>query len=103
MATTVTARLDGTITTLTIDCCCIVWGRCSFLFNSLADSEMHKVILAMEARQVAKGEKVIEQGHEGENLYLVQSGEFTAYVNGKVTKEGHHASVCVCKQHRLVY
>ena len=63
--------------------------RCiqSFLFSSLDDKELRTVIDAMEEKDFNKDDKVIEQGDNGDVLYLIESGKLDCYKLLKTTDE----------------
>jgi cAMP-dependent protein kinase regulator len=46
----------------------------SFMFSALDDKDLKIVVDAMEERNAVEGEKIIEQGEDGDNLYVVESG-----------------------------
>jgi cAMP-dependent protein kinase regulator len=62
-----------------------------FLFSDLSGSLLDDVIDAMERKAVAAGERLMAQGQEGDNFYVVQSGNFEALKDGKTVYEylGH--------------
>jgi cAMP-dependent protein kinase regulator len=51
----------------------------SFLFNSLDANELKIVIDAMDVRKFKKDDVVIEQGEQGDCLYMVESGELNCF------------------------
>jgi cAMP-dependent protein kinase regulator len=51
----------------------------SFLFNNLDANELKIVIDAMDERLFNKDEVVIEQGEQGDCLYMVESGELNCF------------------------
>lgn len=53
-----------------------------FLFEGLPPSLMREVVDAMEKRAVAAGEEVMKQGAEGDNFYVIESGDFKVIKNG---------------------
>ncbi len=59
----------------------------SFLFNNLEQKDFASVLGAMEERRFAKGETVIQQGDNGDVLYLIYQGTldclkvFVSYIN----------------------
>jgi cAMP-dependent protein kinase regulator len=58
------------------------------VFNALDVREMEVVIGAMEEKRCSVGEIIIRQGDEGDNLYVVESGQLTCvrkFVSGYVT------------------
>lgn len=46
----------------------------SFLFNSLEDKELETVIDAFDEKKFETGQHVIDQGEQGDVLYLIESG-----------------------------
>ncbi|XP_043243443.1 cAMP-dependent protein kinase type II regulatory subunit-like [Amphibalanus amphitrite] len=51
-----------------------------FLFRSLDVFQMQEVLDAMFERKVTPGESVIEQGDDGDNFYVIESGQYSIYV-----------------------
>ena len=51
----------------------------SFLFSSLDQAEKKTVMLAMRVIEVKAGEQLIEQGAEGADLFVVDSGQLECY------------------------
>ena len=51
----------------------------AFMFSALDDNEKKIVIDAMEERKAKKGEHIINQGEEGEYLYVVESGVLSCF------------------------
>jgi cAMP-dependent protein kinase regulator len=51
----------------------------SFLFNSLDANELKIVIDGMEERKVKQDQVVIEQGEQGDCLYMVEDGELNCF------------------------
>lgn len=51
----------------------------SFIFNALEAKEMEIVILAMEEKHYEPGAVVIQQGDEGDGLYVVETGALSCY------------------------
>jgi len=50
------------------------------LFKSLESEQMLEVIDAMFEKKVQPGEHVIEQGDDGDNFYVIDSGKYDIYV-----------------------
>ena len=50
------------------------------IFRSLEKSQINHVIDAMFERSVAAGEKVIVEGDDGDNFYVIQSGTYDVYI-----------------------
>ena len=58
------------------------------LFEGLSTAQRTEVVQAMFEQKSQPGQIVIEQGAQGDNFYVVSSGEFAAYlsqVNGGLT------------------
>lgn len=53
-----------------------------FLFQALTREQLQKVVSSMEGREVSAGTDVITQGKEGDNFYVVETGEFDVFVEG---------------------
>lgn len=51
----------------------------SFLFNSLEENELNTVINAFDEKRFKSGETVINQGEQGDCLYLVEDGNLDCY------------------------
>jgi len=51
----------------------------SFMFSNLDDKERSIVIGAMEERKVSAGDSVITQGEDGDELFVVDSGELACF------------------------
>lgn len=49
------------------------------MFSSLDDKELEIVIDAMELKEFGPGDKVIQQGDDGDELYVVESGTLSCY------------------------
>ena len=45
------------------------------LFLDLPEEQLREICLAMSLRELSSGEKVIQQGEEGDCLYVVDSGK----------------------------
>ncbi|PAA51811.1 hypothetical protein BOX15_Mlig014278g1 [Macrostomum lignano] len=62
------------------------------LFRCLDEDQMRDVINAMFERRCQPGEKVITQGEDGDNFYVIESGVYDIYVliNGQDTKVGQY-------------
>lgn len=63
-----------------------------FIFRSLEQKQVDKVIDAMFGRDVAPGDVIIEQGDDGDNFYVIESGVYDIQVNkqnvGQYTEKG---------------
>lgn len=63
-----------------------------FIFRSLEQKQVDKVIDAMFGREVTPGEVIIEQGDDGDNFYVIESGVYDIQVNkqkvGQYTEKG---------------
>lgn len=51
----------------------------SFMFNSLESCDLKIVIDAMEEKKFVKGDVIINQGDQGDCLYIVEEGELDCY------------------------
>ncbi|XP_003382968.1 PREDICTED: cAMP-dependent protein kinase type II-alpha regulatory subunit-like [Amphimedon queenslandica] len=47
-----------------------------FLFKSLDQEQLNEVLDAMFEKEVVPGEKIIEQGDDGDNFYVIDSGQY---------------------------
>lgn len=54
------------------------------MFNTLDEASLNIVIDAMDSRIFNQGETVIEQGEEGNELYLVEDGELDCFKNSEL-------------------
>lgn len=52
-----------------------------FMFRSLDSKQVEKVIDAMFGREVIQGDVIIEQGDDGDNFYIIESGVYDIHVN----------------------
>jgi len=52
------------------------------LLNRLEEDQLTNVLDAMEERQVTAEEIVIQQGDDGDNFYVIDSGNYDIYING---------------------
>lgn len=52
------------------------------LFRSLEPEQMGEVLDAMFEKKVVEGDHVIDQGADGDNFYVIESGYFDIIVNG---------------------
>jgi len=63
-----------------------------FIFRSLEKKQVERVIDAMFGREVKVGEVIIEQGDDGDNFYVIESGIYDILVNknnvGAYTEKG---------------
>lgn len=50
-----------------------------FMFSALDDKELQIVINAFEEKKFKKGSSIIKQGEEGDNLYVVDSGNLDCF------------------------
>jgi len=64
----------------------------SFLFSALDPVEMNTVTMAFKEKQVASGARVIEQGDDGESMYLIEVGS----VDCLIKKDGVEKVVKTC-------
>jgi cAMP-dependent protein kinase regulator len=60
------------------------------MFEALDDAEREIVIMAMEERKVEEGATVIEQGEDGNELFVVDSGELDCSKNFTAGAEAVH-------------
>lgn len=58
----------------------------SFMFSNLGDKELEKVIGAMAELNVKDNERVIEQGGDGDSLFVVEKGDLDCIIGDKVVK-----------------
>ena len=54
-----------------------------FMFRSLDPNQVHDLLDAMFSRVVEKGDVIIEQGDDGDNFYVIESGVYDIFVNDK--------------------
>jgi len=52
-----------------------------FMFRSLDKAQVSRVIDAMLGREVETGDVIIEQGDDGDNFYIIETGVYDIYVN----------------------
>jgi cAMP-dependent protein kinase regulator len=52
-----------------------------FIFRSLETKQIDKVLDAMFGRECVEGDIIIEQGDDGDNFYIIESGIFDIFVN----------------------
>ena len=52
-----------------------------FIFRSLEQKQLERVLDAMFARDVVAGDVIIEQGDDGDNFYIIESGVYDIHVN----------------------
>lgn len=52
------------------------------LLNRLEEDQLTNVLDAMEERQVTADEIVIQQGDDGDNFYVIDSGNYDIYIDG---------------------
>jgi cAMP-dependent protein kinase regulator len=62
----------------------------SFLFSNLEQKDLSLVIGAMQEKPTKAGEQIINQGDDGDCLYVVESGELDCSVKGTVVKTCSH-------------
>jgi len=51
----------------------------SFLFNSLEKQDMQTVVMAFKERQVEANTRIIEQGDDGQSMFLIEEGEVNCF------------------------
>lgn len=70
-----------------------------FLFQHLGDEEVEMLVSAMQERETYAGEHIIEQGHDGDNFYVVDKGLFDVYVQGvhvgEYVNQGHFGELAL--------
>ena len=54
-----------------------------FMFRSLDSTQVNDLLDAMFSRVVQKGDVIIEQGDDGDNFYVIESGVYDIFVNDK--------------------
>lgn len=54
------------------------------IFRALEEPQMKEVIQAMFERKVIVGEHVINEGEDGDNFYVIESGTYKIKVNNKI-------------------
>ena len=57
--------------------------RQNFVFASLEEAEVNKIVEFMSKANVAKGTDLIKQGEQGDYFYIVEEGKFDFIVKGK--------------------
>nr|CAD7407779.1 unnamed protein product [Timema cristinae] len=60
------------------------------LFRALDKEQMQDVLDAMFEKKVKKGDYIIKQGDDGDNFYVVESGNYNAYVTIEPGQEPKH-------------
>lgn len=50
-----------------------------FLFKALDPEQLNEVLDAMFEKEVGPGEKIIEQGDDGDNFYVIDSGQYDCF------------------------
>ena len=53
-----------------------------FMFRSLDSTQVNDLLDAMFSRVVESGDVIIEQGDDGDNFYVIESGVYDIYVSG---------------------
>ncbi|KAF8566918.1 hypothetical protein P879_03381 [Paragonimus westermani] len=54
-----------------------------FIFRSLDDAQLAKVLDAMQEKPVYNGQTIIRQGEDGEYFYVIESGTYDIFVNNE--------------------
>ncbi|KAF5405509.1 cAMP-dependent protein kinase type II-alpha regulatory subunit, partial [Paragonimus heterotremus] len=54
-----------------------------FIFRSLDDAQLAKVLDAMQEKPVYNGQTIIRQGEDGEYFYVIESGTYEIFVNNE--------------------
>ena len=52
-----------------------------FIFRSLEQKQLERVLDAMFSRDVVNGDVIIEQGDDGDNFYIIETGVYDIHVN----------------------
>mmetsp|Transcript_2432 Transcript_2432/g.5212 ORF Transcript_2432/g.5212 Transcript_2432/m.5212 type:complete len:443 (-) Transcript_2432:135-1463(-) len=68
------------------------WLENSFLFNSLEKEDLDAVVMAFQDSVVDVGTRLIQQGDDGESMFLIEAGS----VNCLKEVDGHDTVVKVC-------
>ncbi|KAH8057665.1 hypothetical protein JL722_6755 [Aureococcus anophagefferens] len=79
IAKTAAMEKDATVTAFLIAAL-----RQNFVFASLEDAEVSKIVEFMAKTSVGKGTDAIKQGEQGDYFYIVEEGKFDFMVKGKV-------------------
>ncbi|PIK39689.1 hypothetical protein BSL78_23462, partial [Apostichopus japonicus] len=60
------------------------------LFRALDETQMQDVLDAMFEKKTSRGEHIIDEGDDGDNFYVIDSGTFDILkdINGEVKKVG---------------
>lgn len=61
----------------------------NFVFSTLTPSEMEEFVDYMKQEKFEGGSDVIKQGEPGDYFYVVESGSFTYFVDGKPVGKAH--------------
>lgn len=61
--------------------------RMNILFSDLGKNQLQELMDAMFEVQVEPGKEIVKQGEEGDNFYVVDSGEFEVYVQPSSKEE----------------
>ena len=69
----------------------------NFLFQHLNDQQREVIFQAFERFPVKAGQKVIKQGDPGDKFYVVDTGEYETWINGK---DGAPAKWCTFTRSR---
>ena len=59
----------------------------AFFFTDIEEREIAMLVNAMQVREVDADKEVITQGDPGDYFYVVSSGKYRAFVNGKLVKD----------------
>ncbi|XP_064607222.1 cAMP-dependent protein kinase type II regulatory subunit-like [Liolophura sinensis] len=75
------------------------------LFRSLDNAQLHEVLDAMFERKVKPEEHVIDQGDDGDNFYVIDSGLYDIFVeiDGKPQNVGHYDNTGFFGELALMY
>ncbi|CAD7956768.1 unnamed protein product [Amoebophrya sp. A25] len=66
----------------------------SFLFSTLDSGDLDIVVMAMEELRAPAGQRVINQGEDGDCLYVIEEGAFECKILDKVTNEENVVKTC---------
>jgi len=66
----------------------------SFLFSSLDEKELSIIIGAMKEVEVEVGERIIQQGEQGDFLFVIESGDFECTIADVVTGAENVVRTC---------
>lgn len=67
----------------------------SFLFRSLEKNDLEVVIMAMQEKEIEQGVRLINQGDDGQHLYVVEDGQMDCF---KKMPDGSEKKVKECQK-----